>query len=303
MNDSRGADHQKHQKHQKHNNLHPHSKRAMESDSRVKRGVDWLGHRRESEDGSAIYYAGNVGTERKVKTLLPNGEVVLYEGEAGKERKVKRTFPTGYTIFTRGPCESEDSMSRTVLFDGTRHFYEGAPGAESKVMTLFWRGDLHMTRFEGSAGEEHKVWDIFHSGVCHYYKGTAGAERMAMTLYTTGDILRVVYRGSAGKESKFCELLRSGVRHFYCRKDGGDVLVRSDNMGNKRGVSAVDKSTRLDGECCVCLEAHVGVSFSPCGHLCMCEECYHSIVMRSKGSSFACPICKEYACWATRVYL
>ena len=54
-----------------------------------------------------------------------------------------------------------------------------------------------------------------------------------MTLYNTGDILRVVYRGSAGKQYKMCKLLHSGVRHFYCRKDGGDVLVRSDNMGNK----------------------------------------------------------------------
>ena len=146
--------------------------------------------RAEHIDGRKVFYEGEKGAERKVRSQYQNGKV-FFEGEKGAERKVREEYP-GIKWFYEGEKGAERRVRIEKTY-GKKAFYEGEKGAERLVRTEdrngvqeFFEND-YLVRiefpngvqefFEGTGWEQLMVRKEFPDGRKEFYEGKKGAER------------------------------------------------------------------------------------------------------------------------------
>ena len=67
--------------------------------------------------------------------------------------------------------------------------------------------------------------------------------------------------------------------------------------------SSQDEPSRQDSEACkVCLQNKAKITYSRCGHLCICIGCHNALWQR-EGMSYRCPMCRKPIGQAVRTYL
>ncbi|GMH45733.1 hypothetical protein BSKO_13696 [Bryopsis sp. KO-2023] len=77
-----------------------------------------------------------------------------------------------------------------------------------------------------------------------------------------------------------------------------EVVSRGPPLASgERGELA--ESGSLEGTCCVCLEVAAKFACVPCGHLCMCRECWKEI---EASKTAKCPICRNDAIHALEIF-
>eukprot|EP01130_Rhizamoeba_saxonica_P008758 TRINITY_DN3541_c0_g1_i1.p1 TRINITY_DN3541_c0_g1~~TRINITY_DN3541_c0_g1_i1.p1 ORF type:complete len:154 (+),score=29.46 TRINITY_DN3541_c0_g1_i1:106-567(+) len=61
-----------------------------------------------------------------------------------------------------------------------------------------------------------------------------------------------------------------------------------------------EKTRRIENSttfCSICMENNVDIVFSPCGHMCVCSECWDNFEIGSK-----CPVCRKIIELSIKVY-
>ena len=99
--------------------------------------------------------------------------------------------------------------------------------------------------------------------------------------------------GSAGSADSSSGIKR-GIKRA-CETDETDGLASSAASGIRtQSTMARARETDESGECVVCTIMPAHFAMVPCGHLCACEMCRHSMT--------SCPICRQDVRQTLRVY-
>lgn len=75
---------------------------------------------------------------------------------------------------------------------------------------------------------------------------------------------------------------------------GGIAVVRSTGVGAGAGVEGA--------ACVLCLDRPREMCLAPCGHVCLCGECYEQLRLRSHPRRSDCPLCRRPVDSALRAY-
>ncbi len=76
----------------------------------------------------------------------------------------------------------------------------------------------------------------------------------------------------------------------------GEINTRLNNI--LRRIDDLEKSMNNAGQCVICITEDAGYAIVPCGHRCICKECFLS----SLSSLDRCPICRETVTHIMPVY-
>ena len=145
--------------------------------------------------GSSFHCKGQLGAERKVRQVLPDGSVFYYKGAQGAERRVREVWPDGRVLHYTGDRGAE-RMVRQVHPSGCVVHCKGEDGAERVVREA--RPDGYVVHYKGEAGAERLVRRVHPDGAVFHYKGEPHAERKVRAVRPDGYVLH--YKGKQGAE-------------------------------------------------------------------------------------------------------
>lgn len=200
-----------------------------------------------------LYYEGEAGAERHVKTIHPNKSAVYFEGEAYSEHAVRlETDSTAFStskVFFEGEAGCERLVKRQYSSGGNM-FYEGEPGSERKVRGVTSCG--HVILFEGSAGRERQVSMKTDHGTC-FYEGEKGNERQVRFETLSGErhifegethaTMRLVRKEEPNGDVQYFGGERNKERLQYIAHWNGSTVF----FEGKRGKEKLVRSTMSDG--------------------------------------------------------
>ena len=113
------------------------------------------------------HFAGDRGSERKVKEVFKNGTIHLFEGEGGCEHLVQENLASGIVLYSVGNRGME-RVIKVIYPEGDVMHFVGEQGSERLVKeerTL--SGNVMF--FSGERGDEHVIRQQFANGdVAHY---------------------------------------------------------------------------------------------------------------------------------------
>ena len=81
------------------------------------------------------------------------------------------------------------------------------------------------------------------------------------------------------------------------------VVLKTSTKEDSTAFSVEDEPDKAlsevdGGQCVVCLDGESTNAFTPCGHICCCEECCDRIMNSIK----VCPLCRQPCAWGGRMY-
>ena len=131
--------------------------------------------------------------------------------------------PGGTVLFFEGP-PGQERMVKT-MFPNSTQFYEGPPGQERHVKSTFTNGNN--SYYEGESGEERLVKVELPNGGVQFFEGPTGQERLTAARVPAGDEIAegyYIFEGSRGQERMVRRVFRE-YEFLYEGEKGKERVV------------------------------------------------------------------------------